>query len=107
MKTRTEYILLFAISGFIIHFSSCDKADDPTAQEVQLRKLIGKTWLMQSVYVDGVDRSSLFDNMQLTIGENTFTTTNGGMVWPASESWHFSNTQATMIERGDQLVISI
>lgn len=107
MKTRTEYILLFAIFGLILHLSSCDKTDDLTAQGLQLRKLISKTWSMQSVYVDGVDRSSLFDHMQLTIGENTFTTTNGGMVWPASETWHFSNTQGTVIERGDQLVINI
>jgi hypothetical protein len=107
MKTRTHYILLLAISGLAINFSSCDKTDDPTAQELQLRKLTGKTWVMQSVSVDGVDRSSLFDNMQLTITENTFTTTNGGRMWPASESWRFSNTQGTVVERGDQLVINI
>ena len=107
MKTRKGYILLLAIFGLIIHFSSCDKVDDPTAQELQLRKLTSKTWSIQSVYVDGVDRSSLFDDMQLTIGENTFTTTNGGTVWPASGMWHFSNTQGTVIERGDQVVINI
>jgi hypothetical protein len=91
----------------IILFASCDKEDNPTVQETQLKKLEAKTWSVQSVQIDGVDHTSLFQGMTLTITKNSFTSTNGGSVWPSSGTWGFTDEQASAILRNDNTTITI
>ncbi|HEY0742247.1 MAG TPA: hypothetical protein VGD40_12325 [Chryseosolibacter sp.] len=107
MKALTYILsLLIGISSVML-ISSCDGDDSPTAQEAQLKKLTAKTWEVQSVRIDGVDHTQLFQNMTLAISKSSFTTTNGGQVWPASGTWEFADEQATTIIRGDNITITI
>lgn len=107
MKALT-YILSFIVGiSSVMLISSCDGDDNPSAQEAQLKKLTAKTWKIQSVKIDGVDHTQLFQSMTLTISKSSFTTTNGGQVWPASGTWEFADEQGTTITRGDNITITI
>ncbi len=85
---------------------ACDK-EGPTAQETQLKKLESKLWSVNSVIVDGADRTSLFQGMTLRFSGKTFSATSGGHVWPASGSWEFTDAAATTILRNDNVTVTI
>lgn len=107
MKALTYILPLIVCVSSLMLISSCDGDDGPTAQEAQLKKLTAKTWKVQSVKVDGVDHTGLFQNMSLTISNSSFTTSNGGPVWPPSGTWEFADEQGTTITRGDNVTITI
>lgn len=91
--------------------ASCKKDEPASAQEITKQKLLasGSAWKMQSVDVDGKDQSSIFKGLTITIGDGTFTTTNGGLVWPASGTWAFTSTDGTIVKRSDgtELKVSV
>lgn len=107
MKLLTRTISVIAVALTITLFANCDDKDSPTAQETQLKKLSAKTWSIQSVEIDGVDHTALFQGMTLSITKNSFSATNGGDVWPASGTWEFADERATLITRGDNVSITI
>jgi len=56
----------------------------PTQQKIVTEQLAGVTWNLQTVTVDGVDQTSVYKGLTLKFIETTYTTTKGGLVWPAS-----------------------
>jgi hypothetical protein len=93
MKLKSVYILLsvFALSA-TLSLTSCKKDDDPSATEKKLNLLTANGWSLTRVTVDGVDKTSLFEGLTLNWNEdNTFTVQNGGVIWPGSGTWSFTD----------------
>ena len=62
---------------------------------------------MQSVSVDGLDQTSVYKGLALNFTATSFTSTNGGVVWPASGTWSFTSTDATAIKRDDGIQVNM
>lgn len=104
---------VIAIGAFAFQLQSCGSKGDPTPAETPAQKnqkiLTSTTgvWTMQSVTVDDVDKTSIYSGLKLTFSNTGFTTVNGGVVWPASGTWKFSDDTGKTIERGDGLLIGV
>jgi hypothetical protein len=95
MKRNLIYILLsaFALSATLT-LTSC-KNDDPGATETNLNRLTAHQWNLTKVTVDGVDKTSLFTGLALQWNkDNSFTVVNGGVMWPSSGTWSFTDGTA-------------
>jgi hypothetical protein len=107
------YTLLIAI--LLVQFAGCSKKSDPapatptpTAQEEVTKKMTAvTTWKMQSVTVDGADKTSVYKGLTISFTSTAFTTANGGAVWPASGTWTFTSADATSIKRDDGLPVNV
>ena len=62
--------------------------------------------LRTEVKIDDVV-SDLYAGLTLSFGSDTYTTTNGGKVWPASGTWEFVGDKGDKILRDDGLQITI
>lgn len=111
----------------IIFLSSCGgnggeepEPTPPTAGETVLINLVASPWKIISVTVDGTDKSNLFTNFSLTFVSSsssngkptsfsgTFTTTNGGTVWPSSGNWNLNDIAVgSKLTRNDGLEIQL
>lgn len=92
----------------LISLSSCGNNEPSISKEDQVKaKLIASSWSMNSVTVDGTDRSSVYANLKVTFTSSGFTTLNGGVIWPASGTWSFTSADATSITRNDGLVVTL
>lgn len=69
--------------------------------------LTNKTWSIQSVHVDDIDKTTLFSNMKLAFTDGDYTTINGGDTWPASGTWAYASGSTTKIIRDNELEIAI
>ena len=118
MKTKINSSFVIAvIYGMVailllVQFSGCSKKSDPTpatptAQEAVQTKLVANTWKMQSVSVDGVDQTGVYKGLTINFTSSSFTSTNGGAVWPASGSWSFTSADATAIKRDDGIQVTV
>ena len=105
--------LLIAALAILVHLSGCKGgASDPTPTPVSKQdevkaKLTSPTWKMQSVTVDGTDKTSIYKDLSLKFSATGFTSTNGGIVWPTTGTWTFTSTEATAIKRDDGLVVTL
>ena len=106
LKNIITFIALLAIVFAFAFLSGC-KGDDPSASEVMTKMLTANTWKISSVTVSGTDQTLLFTNMTLAFTATNFSTTNGGIVWPASGTWEFTDNTATSVKRSDDLEIDI
>jgi hypothetical protein len=91
----------------VLCMSACKDSAEATEQEVITTLLSDGKWAIQSVSVDGIDRSSLFSGLVLDFEEGSYTSVNGKSLWPASGSWRFTADNTTSITRNDGLVASI
>jgi len=108
-----KIILKVALSTVLglsmLMYSSCDgdPGETQTKQEEVTEMLVGKTWKVQSVAVDNVDKSSLFTGMAISFSNTGFTVTNPGPVWPASGTWSFTSDEATFFKRNDNVEVKV
>jgi hypothetical protein len=105
-------ILLGLLMLLVMFLGSCGEEVEPSAEEQNTELLMGtastgKTWKVQSVTVDGVDKSSLFTGMTIRFSKGNMTVTNGGVVWPATGTWTFSTSEATTIKLGNGTEIGL
>ncbi|MEK6780419.1 MAG: hypothetical protein AABY93_01855 [Bacteroidota bacterium] len=117
MKTNHKKIvtafMLITILATLIHLSGCGGgSSDPTPtpitkQEEVSAKLTSATWKMQTVTVDGIDKTSVYQDLSLKFSATSFTSANGGAVWPASGTWTFTTADATAIKRDDGLEVTL
>ena len=102
--------ILFACNiftvGLLIFVASCDKPKVVPESERVTNLLKSSSWVVLSVKVDDVAVAS-FANMTLAFTSTSYSTTNGGLVWPASGTWAFSDQTGKVIKRNDRLVINI
>jgi hypothetical protein len=106
VKKTLSFVVLIALVFAFVLLAGC-KGDDPSASEIMTNQLTVNTWKVSSVTVDGTDQTSLFTNMTLTFTSASYTTANGGVVWPSSGTWTFTDKTATSIVRNDDLEIDI
>ncbi len=106
-------LLLIATLATLIHLSGCGGgASDPTPTPVSKQdevkaKLTSPTWKLQSVTVDGTDKTSIYKDLSLKFSATGFTSSNGGVVWPATGTWTFTSAEATAIKRDDGLEVTL
>jgi len=97
-------VMLFAI----LTFPGCKKPiEEPSKRDVTKAMLMSGTWKIQSVTVDGVDKTSVYHDLTLSFTASGFTSTHGGPVWPATGTWTFTSDEATAIKRGDNVEVQI
>lgn len=97
------------VIGTLLLISSCG-GDPPAPQETEVEKatrLLTGTWSVQSVTVDGTDRTSVYKDVRITFSGTSLTATNGGQVWQATTTWRFADEAAKTISRGDGLTITV
>jgi hypothetical protein len=118
MKTTNNHILYslnFLVIVALIGLASCgggggDPNPPPPPPSVldQIKaKMTAATWVIQSVTVDGVDKTDIYKNLTLKFTATTYTTTNGAPVWPASGTWSFTNETGTTVKRDDNTEITV
>ncbi len=94
--------------AFSILFLAACKSDDPQPEPVRILELLtANTWTVEAVTVDEMDQTNLFTGLTLSFTNTTYSTTNGGAVWPASGTWEFADASAKTIVRDDGLQITI
>jgi hypothetical protein len=104
-----QAVVALTLATFLV-LAGCDGGDPPVPEETEVEKatkLLTGTWSVQSVTVDGTDRTSVYKDVRISFNGSTLTATNGGVVWPASTTWRFGDETAKTITRGDGLTISV
>ena len=105
-KILLAFSLSVVFAASISTLTSCE--DDPTAVEKN-RKILttGGPWSVESVTVDGADQTTVYDGLELTFANTTFSTVGGGVIWPASGAWDFSDKSAKTIIIDNDLSVEI
>jgi hypothetical protein len=104
-----QAVVALTLATFLV-LAGCDGGDPPTPEETEVEKatkLLAGTWTVQNVTVDGTDRTSVYKDVRITFSGSNLTATNGGVVWPASGTWRFTDDTAKTITRSDGLTISV
>lgn len=57
--------------------------------------------------VSGVDKTGSNTGFTLTFGATNYTTQQGGVVWPATGTWKFTNDTAKALTREDGIEVAI
>lgn len=106
----SKLIFFVALVGGLLFVSGCKgKSEDPkpSKQDEVQAILISGNWRIQTVTVDGVDETDIYENLTLRFTATNYTSTNGLPVWPASGTWVFANDEATAFERNDGMLVEI
>jgi hypothetical protein len=99
-----EIVLLVVFLAILALVCSCSK-DDGESAIARTERLLQSTWQLERLMVDGVDQTSLFSNLVITISNGNYTTQNGEPVWPASGTW--SLTDENTITRDNNTEVTI
>ncbi len=100
-------LLIISTVCFLMTIASCSSNDVKSETDRVKGILTASTWKMQTVVVDAVDQSTVYKGLTLNFTDSGFTSTNGGVVWPTSGTWKFTDDSAKTITRNDTLVITI
>jgi hypothetical protein len=101
LSIHSFLITAFMLGSAVLLVNCKHKDPEPSQEEIVKSQLTSSTWTLQSVTVDGVDQTSVYQGLTLKFTETTYTTTKGGLVWPASGTWSFTDDTATTIKRDD------
>jgi hypothetical protein len=104
IKVNTA-LLLMMVSVLLIQ--ACKKDDPQPATDRIKSLLIDGAWSLQTALVDEVDKTSLYEGLILSFTQTSFTSVNGGLVWPSNGSWEFKDASGETIIRSDGLEIVI
>jgi hypothetical protein len=98
---------LAAVFACLLTLAGC-KNDERILETDRARKLLtASTWTIQSVTVDGTDRTSSHAGLTLHFTNTHYTTTHGGALWPESDIWTFVDNTGRVIVRGDDIEMTI
>lgn len=104
-------LLLFCTSIIVLtSLAGCGGGDDGPSgsrQDEVSNALTSGTWKVNTVTVDGVDRTDMFEGMTLSFTSTNFSSTNAIPVWPVGGTWVFTDETATEFLRGDGIVVTI
>jgi len=93
------------IGTTILH--GCAEDKPLLATESITNKLIAHTWKINRVSIAEVDQTALFQGMTLVFTASSFTSVNGGVVWPGSGTWKYTDETGKAIKRGDDVVVNL
>lgn len=103
----TRGIMPLLFFSAIIYFSSCGSGDATLTPNQQTEKLLSEqVWEMNSVTIDDVS-SNLYMGLTVSFTSSSYTSTNGGKLWPASGTWTFIGDAGNKIKRDDGLEITV
>lgn len=108
-STAAKFCLsVLALSSIGLLFQ-CGSNDAPTVSKQDQVKAIltASPWRVNTVSVDGVDKTLTYKDLGLTFTDNGFTSVSGGPIWPASGNWSFTTAEATAIRRDDGQEVTI
>jgi hypothetical protein len=106
-QVRRAIILVF-VAASLVQLTRCKEKDpEPSEEEIVKEKLTSGTWTLQSVTVDNVDQTAVYQGLTINFTETTYTTTKGGQVWPASGTWSFIDDTAIAIKRDDGTEVKV
>lgn len=91
----------------LFKLSCCNRPDPETTLQVRTKLLTASTWKIEEVNVDGVDQTSLFQNLTLRFTATGFNSSNGEPVWPTSGTWTFGDSEGVLIQRSDGIEMHI
>jgi hypothetical protein len=108
MKNRN---IEYGLTGLVtliatIALSSCG-SNVPSPSETNRKLLTNGTWLINSVKVDGVDRTNLFTDMSITFRDQDYTAVNGGPIWGTTQNWTFTDNAAKAFSNASGVVVDI
>jgi hypothetical protein len=106
---KTILISTLLILG-LLSIQSCDGRLDEkeiSPKDKTSALLLNAPWQIKTVVADGADQTSLFNTMTLSFSSASYTTTNGGALWPSNGEWAFADESAATILRSDGVVITI
>jgi hypothetical protein len=104
-KIISKLALVAMAFGVIISVQGC-KDEVPETDRVK-GILKSSAWKVQSVSVDNTDQTTVYKGLTLIFTDAGYTSTNGGVVWPASGTWVFADGNAKTITRSDNLAVTI
>ena len=112
MKSKFRALILMigvpiAFITLSINFSGCSEDKKISRQEEVTAALTSGAWKVKTVTVDNVDKTSSFKDLGLTFTATSFTSTNGGVIWPATGTFNFTDANATAIKRNDNLEVQV
>jgi len=114
LKSINRIARVITTFAVLLLFTSCAQEVTPTdpsaAIEMEQAAVLSKlstTWNSVSFTRDGVDASSEFANLILTVGNQTYATQNGLHVWPSSGSWEFVDGKVYQIVRDNEVIIDL
>lgn len=99
--------LAILVIGSLSNCSSDNDTPLPSKQDEVTAILTSAPWKVNTVSVDGVDKTIVYKDLGLTFTNTSFTSVNGAAVWPASGTWTFTSSAATAFTRNDGLVVTI
>jgi hypothetical protein len=104
--------LLTAALLCAVSFSACDGSDDPTEEQLFLKRLEGRwTLTTGSVKVDGRDVTNSFAGMEITFSsDKTYVVANPvSPIWPATGAFTLERVSSDLfnILRDDQILITV
>lgn len=108
-EIKTFIVAIFTAAILLALLTSCGSKPDivPNTQDAVKAKMTANTWDLQSVSVDGVDQTGVYKNLTIKFTGTNFTSTNGGVVWPASGTWEFTSLDATSFKRDDGIEVNV
>jgi hypothetical protein len=95
---------LILLTGLLL---GCGSDPELTQVEKKTAIMTKSTWKLKDVLVDGIDQTDVYEGLTLKFTETAFTTTNGGLVWPAAGTWNFKDDVGTTINRSDGIEIEL
>jgi len=104
--THLKIVISLSLLCLLLHTTACKKKD-PSPQDVVKTNLVGPIWKIKTVTVDGVDYTSSYLGMTIVFTETSYTTTNGGVVWPSPGMWQFNSNDGSKMIRNDGKEVSI
>jgi hypothetical protein len=94
MNHLTRILSLLILVSATVFFTNCGGGDDPekSEEEVQLDKLKASQWTILSVSLDGVDKTTDYTGMTLTLSGTfteggTYNYTSIATEWPPKSPW--------------------
>lgn len=108
MKTLATFFIILTVT---FSLENCSKSAAPVPEPTPVQKatalMVAAPWVMKSLTIDGVADNTFFVGLKISFTATGFTAENGAPVWPASGTWSFTDTNAKVFKRGDDLTIQL
>jgi hypothetical protein len=109
-RTTFGFLTILNVVG-LLYVSGCGGGGDPAPPKTESQKateiMTQGTWTMQSVSVDGADKTSIYAGLKITFTSTGFSASNGGGVWPNMGTWQFTDNTGKTMKRDDGLTITL